>query len=100
MGMTRWLAVGTTLPGVLVVAFWWFTANNQWVMDRLEVFPLYLVIQFGLGPLAGLGAVWCAWLVYQQGWGPVWYALPCLLLGVTAFIVNGLGFVFLIAPAC
>src|SRR5262245_2783873 len=100
MRMGRWIAVGTDACSLIVVAVWWFTVSIPWVMDRMELFPLFLVIQLGLGPLTGLGAALCGWLVYLRGWGSVWYAVPCLLLGCTAFVVNGLAFVFLIAPGC
>src|SRR5262245_55466533 len=98
--MDRRLAVGTSLPGMFVVACWWFTVTNPWVMDRLELAPLALVVTFVLGPLAAVGAVLCALLLYQQGWPSAWYLAPCLLVGAAAFVVNGLCFVFLIAPGC
>jgi hypothetical protein len=98
--MGRWLAVVLSLPSPLVVAFWWFTVENRWVMDRMEVFPLFFAVCFFLGPLAGVGAGLCGRLLYVEGWRAAWYAAPCLAAGATAFVANGLAFVFLIAPGC
>ena len=66
----------------------------------MEIFPAFLVITCLLAPLAGVGAASSLYLVYVQGWRGAWYAVPCLLAGCAAFVVNDLAFVYLIAPGC
>jgi hypothetical protein len=96
----RWPAICASLPSPVVVGFWWFTIQNPWVMDRLELFPPFFLASCILGPLCGVGAVLCGRLVFSLGWREVWYAAPCFLGGLGAFAFNAFCFVVYIAPGC
>jgi hypothetical protein len=92
--------VATLVSSLVVLFFWHYTCANLWVMDRLELLPVFLVVTFGLGPLAGIGSIACCAILYAEGWYTAWFVIPSATLGIFAAVINFLCFVFYIAPGC
>lgn len=95
-----WLAVGFALTSLLVVAWWGFTTANEWVLYRRDFVPVFAVVTCALGPVAGLGCVYCLWLLLLDGLSVVRYALPCLVASFAGFTTHCLCFLVYIAPGC
>jgi hypothetical protein len=94
------LAATATIPVPAVIAFWWYAITHPTVMDRMAVFPAFVVVCIILGPMTGFGAAVWGWVLYDRGWREVWYAVPGMIVAGGAFALNAGCFLVYIAPGC